>query len=353
MSSSVSISSSFSNVSITSSTSSTSSYLRYDGFPNGTSSHALTASFTINSITSSYILYSGIYNGSASYALTSSYSDAFSIGYSWMDEKRYGLLSLQGAVNDYASLFVSGTVDAGKFYLRTGDNGIEPFIFQTVNSDGGQLPVNRINIDYDNNQFGTTRMTVHGHLSSSTYTSSKVDSVGFLGTSSYSITASYAHTAKTASYITESVLNTALAASSGIIKAWASCVCTSSMPGNSIIGTAGLNANNMALFSSNNITSVVRTMGSRPTDPNNGKYYQGYNANSHWLVTMTNPLPSTNYMVMGTGGETTYEGAVMTMLPLAPRTTTQFTLSMVYYDHSPSFDGSPYITWFNFMVLGT
>lgn len=211
---------------------------------------------------------------------------------------------------------------------------------------------------------GTSFVTAGGSYNiscswaSSSLSSSLTISSSYAVTSSYSVTASYAQmaksssfakTAETASYITASVLTSGIP---GIIKAWAQCACTSSMPGNSIQGTPGLNANVMALVSSNNVSSVIRTMGVIPKDrSNNGQDYIGDSTNKHWIVTMTNPMPSTNYTVMGAGGgEPGTEWNIVTIYPFASKTTTAFTLSMA--GGTSDFYGDAEITWFNFMVVG-
>jgi hypothetical protein len=173
-----------------------------------------------------------------------------------------------------------------------------------------------------------------------------------------SISSSWASSSLSASLAqTASFVATASAASSliggisgpGIAKAWATLVCTSSKPGGSTINAPGVDWNNLAVVNGHNVSSSVRTFGQVPTN-GSGHTYPGPNTQFHWLVTLLNPLPSINYAVIGGGGEPANEYLNCTMFPTAPRTTTQFTLSLSAA--TVNFDDLTEITWINFMLFG-
>jgi hypothetical protein len=180
-------------------------------------------------------------------------------------------------------------------------------------------------------------------------TASYALNAGSATSSSYAITSSFSNrstTADTASFINT---NNAL-----LVKAWATCVFTASAPNNSIILSPGVNWNNLAVVNSYNVTSAVRTMGVPPkrTDPHGDAYdvYHGDGDGRHWLITLSSALPSTNYIVVGgIGGGTNVAWSSFTMFPLAPRTTTQFTLSRA--QSSEDFDGGHDMSWLSFMVM--
>lgn len=171
----------------------TASFLLYTGTPNGTSSYAIKSNTSDTASLAFNLFYNGYPNGtssysirtvSSSYAETSSFANSFQIG-TGTPATTISDLVLYGAINDSARLFISGTADNGTFYIRTLDNGTEPIIFQSHNSDGGYNPVDRVRINYIDAGFGTTQMTVCGDISASVYSSSVDGNVGFYGTSSY------------------------------------------------------------------------------------------------------------------------------------------------------------------------
>jgi len=314
----------------------TASFLKYTGVPNGTASYAIKAAASDTTTTAFNLFYNGTPNGTASWAvrasnsdnsLTSSYADSFSVG-PWSSTSTVYPLTIRGSGNDWASLFVSGTVDSGIFYIRTYDNGTEPIIFQTYDANGGAVPVNRVSINYRNANSGSTVMTVHGEITASSFTSSISNAVGFLGTASF---------AETASYI--SVFNNP-------IKAWA-CV------------TWSVGKSTPKVFQNSNINTF--TFLNFFTSAGNATYYILPTTWSQYGVTFTSPTSNTDYIVMGSG-MSPYQYPEVAQVFCHPihgrRTTTGFTMSVVTQGSNDWFtitsgsyplDEYPFI---NFQVIG-
>jgi len=168
--------------------------------------------------------------------------------------------------------------------------------------------------------------------------------------------ASYASASTSASYaITASyLLNSNYAIDTAAIpKAWAL-----------IMGTASLDAvanrvtmYNPRVISGYNVSSVavsrVVPVANPKLNPASGNSANNYDTTHNWIINFTNPLPSTNYMVMpGQGGEMGWESLPTTMFPLAQRSTSAFTMSQVPGGYNADFatGGNPEVAWFSFVV---
>lgn len=278
-----------------------------------------------------------------------------------------GTLHLIGATNDYAQLFLSGSSDNGSLYIRTGDNGSEPFIFQTWDTFNNDLaPVDRFKIAVTDTSSMTTSVTAYGDITASKFLSNVQNGIGFYGTASYanatstvllsnsssvSVTSSYSITA---SYI--SPLNLP-----GMAKAWGYIIIPTASNGSSLspAAVAAANVNNKPIIvSSYNISDVswcASTMSAAPGFSFLPYPYSASNGNS-WvnvIVSMNNPLQNVTYSAHGTWAEqgNSYEIAAVTVYPWARRSTTQFTMSLGNGgNYGPEFDTAGGSNWIHFVV---
>lgn len=316
----------------------TASFLKYLGTPNGTASYAVRGALADNASSAFSLFYNGTPNGTASWAIrannsnisdTASFANNFQIGSGAAGgDGLTNVLSMIGAINDGVSLFVSGTIDDGKFYIRTFDNGTEPILFQSWNVDGGAVPVDRVSINYRNANSGSTVMTVHGEITASSYTSSISNAVGFMGTASFAETASY------------------VSAYNSPVKAWA-CV------------TWSAGKTTPQVFQNYNISTF--TFLNFFTSAGSATYYMLPTTWSQYAVTFVTPTSNENYIVMG-NGMSPYQYPEIAQIFCHPihgrRTTTGFTMSVVTQGSNDWFtrtsgsyplDEYPFI---NFQVIG-
>jgi hypothetical protein len=161
--------------------------------------------------------------------------------------------------------------------------------------------------------------------------------------------------AVTASYVSPAIVP-------GLAKAWATCVCTASQTFGGV-HTPGVDWHWLDLQSQFNVSSVTKGAADGVPYQNVAQAYPyptatptlypfaGISSQYHWLVTLTNPMPSLNYTVIGgCGGEQNSEYAFLTMFPFAARSTTQFTLSMAL--GNTNFSNPNHKAWMSFVVFG-
>lgn len=111
----------------------TASFLKYQGFPNGTASFALTASLVINSLTASFIQYIGVPNGTASYAITSQNVDhATNADTASFFNSTIGSVASASIADTASFSFVSLQSNTSSFLLYSGfPNGTASFALST------------------------------------------------------------------------------------------------------------------------------------------------------------------------------------------------------------------------------
>lgn len=276
-----------------------------------------------------------------------------------------GTLHLIGAENDYAQLFLSGSPDNGSLYVRTGDNGNEPVIFQTWDTFNNDLaPVDRFKIGTTNTSSMTALVTAYGTISASIFSSSFQNGVGFYGTSSYAIATSNVKMSDTSSVSgTSSYSATASYISPlnlpGMAKAWAYMIVPTASVGNfsDLAQVASFNVHNKPIIvSSYNVSDISWAMSPLNHAPGFSFLPYPYSASigggQGWvnlLVTMTTPLQNVTYSAHGTWGEQgpRSEMTSITVYPWARRTTTQFTMSV---GAGPDFGGYGESCWAHFVV---
>lgn len=230
----------------------------------------------------------------------------------------------------------------------------------------------------------TASYSVNGGSSSfsvsSSYAGTSSVTTGTSSYSSFSISSSYARTASlsdTASYVNFTATNIPQIASSSISSSWASSSFSSSY---SVTSSYSLSS------SYSSTSSFVTSAGSKikafgwmlwqKTVIRNTQIFFGYNMYSAsylgvvyqhaetpsttsygtdhaWLIHMSEPLPSTDYVVVGgLGGSPPTEYGALMNYPFGKRSTTAFTASLVFYGGGSFNDGSggeP--TFFPLMVL--
>jgi len=112
----------------------------------------------------------------------------------------------------------------------------------------------------------------------------------------------------------------------------------------------GNSTNKPVVVNGFNVSDVSWTISSIATNRTFGGYtsIDSFSNGVNFLVTLTNPVPNTNYCLVGTGGEpgNRSELGVITYYPFQQCTTTKFTMSYSGGD----FSGHPESDWFSFVV---
>ena len=275
---------------------------------------------------------------------SSSNNSVFAVSSSWASQSFSALYATSSATSSLLLGVASGSINPGVSFYGTSS--------WALNIPGGNMVIAGGSYDISSSWASSS-------LSSSVAISaSYASTASFVYSASYARSASWADRSLTASYVD---VNSILGSIPGLPKAWAICACTASHPDSALSSAyVGKNWNNYAILSGYNVTSVKRAInnsgqGVRPVWDTSvygpGQDFTGNSTNQHWIVTLTTPLPSTNYTVVGGAGaeQGGAEWSIFTMFPFAKRTTTQFTMSIS--QGATEWNDSGERNWFSFMVL--